>query len=359
MTSLEQTRHTLRLWSAGLLLLALVVADATAQRGPRRSGLRAMAQNDEVKAAYAPIVERANQSVVEVLRNGDPCVLGTVVAKGLVVTKASELDAGRGDSEGDEEEPEDEFSCQAGDREFPCKRVGFDRVTDLALLSVPDLDLPPVVWATKEPKVGAFLASPDGSRLPVGIGVLAAAPYTYTKAFLGVQFVRGAAASDPAELAVVLDDGAAKAAGLLAGDVVIGFDEEEIESQQELREQLALCKPGDEVRVTVQRDDAQLQFDVELGQNLPDPERPNPRQRRNPQRELWGPLSDVRTGFGEILQHDTVLEPLDCGGPVVDLDGRAVGINIARAGRVETLALPGKVVRAVVAKIRPTDKPKK
>ena len=355
MIGLEQPRHTLRLLSAGMLLLALLVADATSQRGPRRAPLRAMAQNDEVKAAYEQIVERANQSVVEILRNGDPCVLGTVVAKGLVVTKASELDSGRGASEeeGDEEpetELDDEYSCQVGDREYPCQRVGFDRVTDLALLSVPGLDLPPVVWATKEPKVGAFLASPDGSRLPVGIGVLAAAPYTYTKAFLGVQFVRGAP-SDPAELAVVLDDGAAKAAGLRAGDVVIGFDEEEVESQQELREQLALCKPGDEVRVTVQRDDAQLQFDLQLGSNIA--------RGSNPQETIWGPLSRVRTGFEQILQHDTVLEPEDCGGPVVDLDGRAVGVNIARAGRVETLALPGKVVRAVVAKIRPSDKPKK
>ena len=357
MTGLDQPRHTLRLVSAALLLLALLVADATGQRGQRRPRLRAMAQAAEVKEAYAQIVEQANRSVVEILVNGDPRVLGTVVAKGLVVTKASQLDRSDGDAdEGDDEtdpaEGDDEFACQIGDREYPCQQVGFDRVTDLALLAVPDLAAPPVVWAEKMPKVGAFLASPDGSRLPVGIGVLAAAPYVHTrpKAFLGVQFVRGAAA-DPAELAAVLDDGAAKAAGLRAGDVVIGFEDQEIDSQRALRAELAGCQPGDKVSVTVQREDAQLQFDVELGNNISGDS--------NPQVAIWGPLSRVRTGFEEILQHDTVLEPEDCGGPVVGLDGQVVGVNIARAGRVETLALPGKVVQAVVARIRPTDKPKK
>ena len=32
--------------------------------------------------------------------------------------------------------------------------------------------------------------------------------------------------------------------------------------------------------------------------------------------------------------------PADCGGPLVNLDGKVVGMNIARAGRTESYAIP-------------------
>src|SRR5262249_33204710 len=63
-------------------------------------------------------------------------------------------------------------------------------------------------------------------------------------------------------------------------------------------------------------------------------------------------LSDKRTGFPNILQHDTVLAPADCGGPLVDLDGKAVGINIARAGRVESFAIPSDTVLALLPDLK-------
>ncbi|MDA1221730.1 MAG: hypothetical protein O3B85_06885, partial [Planctomycetota bacterium] len=66
---------------------------------------------------------------------------------------------------------------------------------------------------------------------------------------------------------------------------------------------------------------------------------------------LWGPLSGIRAGFGLVLQHDTILRPESCGGPLLDVDGRAVGVNIARAGRIETLAIPASVVRRIAARL--------
>ena len=44
--------------------------------------------------------------------------------------------------------------------------------------------------------------------------------------------------------------------------------------------------------------------------------------------------------FPAVIQHDTVLRPADCGGPVVDLSGKVVGVNIAHAGRTETYCIP-------------------
>src|SRR6185295_17501933 len=61
------------------------------------------------------------------------------------------------------------------------------------------------------------------------------------------------------------------------------------------------------------------------------------------QNHMGGSLSLRRTGFPAVIQHDTVLSPEDCGGPVVDIDGAAVGLNIARAGRTESFALPADI----------------
>ena len=70
------------------------------------------------------------------------------------------------------------------------------------------------------------------------------------------------------------------------------------------------------------------------------------------QNRMGSALSNRRGGFPKILQHDTVLNPPDCGGPLVDLDGKAVGINIARAGRVESYTIPGEAITPLLADLQ-------
>ena len=60
--------------------------------------------------------------------------------------------------------------------------------------------------------------------------------------------------------------------------------------------------------------------------------------RRN--NRMAGERAGAPEGFDEVIEHDTVLPPWLCGGPLLNLDGEAVGINIARASRVATYALP-------------------
>ena len=67
---------------------------------------------------------------------------------------------------------------------------------------------------------------------------------------------------------------------------------------------------------------------------------------------IGGRLSTRRSGFPEVIQHDCPLQPNQCGGPLVNLDGDVVGINIARAGRVETYALPARVVLERLADLK-------
>ena len=51
-------------------------------------------------------------------------------------------------------------------------------------------------------------------------------------------------------------------------------------------------------------------------------------------------LSRKRDGFPSVLQTDMTIAPQECGLPVVDSDGRLIGVVLARAGRVKTFVIP-------------------
>jgi len=313
-------------------LAAVLATPLAAQR------ITNISQGDAVRKAYAPTVEAANASVVTVHVNGERRVLGTCVGRDLVVTKYSELKAGDSDSD-----KATELTCKQGKLTWPATLIGFDRPCDLALLRLEKAKLKQVEWQARPPKTGAFLATPDGDKLPLGVGMLAAPPYQHTRAraFLGIRFANGE--DEPAKLDQVVEHGAARAAGLLAGDTVVKFGDEDISESGALRASIGRRQPGDKVTIKVDRDGEILTFEAVLGTNNSPPS--------SGQEDVWGDLSAVRSGFQQVLQHDTILKPRDCGGPLVDLTGKVVGVNIARAGRVETLALPAATVQELVKKL--------
>ena len=318
------------------LAIAAVIATLTAPLTAQR--LSTMSQGDAVRKAYASTVLRANLSVLSVHADGDQRVLGTCVAPDLVVTKFSELSA-----KDRLAKKAASLTCKQGKETWNATLLGFDRPSDIALLRLKDAKLTPVEWQLAIPKTGAFLATPNGEKWPLGVGILGASPYQHTraKAFLGIGFANAEDAR--AELAEVVEHGAARAAGLLVGDVVVEFAGDKIERTSELRAGIGQCQPGDKVAIKVRRDGKELSFIATLGTNNSPP--------RSGQEDVWGDLSTVRSGFQQVLQHDTVLKPKDCGGPVVDLTGKVLGVNIARAGRVETLALPAATVQKLVKKL--------
>lgn len=295
---------------------------------------KSLSQGDAMRKPWTSIVARANPSVVRVLVGDEERALGTAVATDLVVTKYSELAV---------DDDNAKRTCRQGTDSWPYSIVGYDRPADLALLRIVGGRLEPIVWRDTTLGAGSFLASPGGDDEPFGIGVLSAAPYQHTQPhiLLGVWFKNWF--EGPAELQHAIENGSAHAAGLRDGDVVVQFGPERIDNGQQLLGLLSQRRLGDKVDVSVKRDDAELTFEVTLGSNF--------EFMRSPQEVVWGPLSEVRRGFATILQHDTVLKPEHCGGPLIDLSGRAIGLNIARAGRVETLALPAGEVQRLVTRL--------
>jgi serine protease Do len=63
--------------------------------------------------------------------------------------------------------------------------------------------------------------------------------------------------------------------------------------------------------------------------------------------QMGSTLSVRADGFDEVLTHDTVLQAWQCGGPLVNLKGHAIGLNIARAGRTASYALPARRVQEI------------
>ena len=107
-------------------------------------------------------------------------------------------------------------------------------------------------------------------------------------------------------------------------------------------------KPKEEIKILLRRGDDEKDLKAVLGsrgQAVPQFRGPDPSA------QFGGPLSKNRKDFPNALQHDLTLRPNECGGPLIDLDGKLVGVNIARGGRVKSYAIPAVDLRAVIARL--------
>jgi serine protease Do len=285
--------------------------------------------------AFIPVASNAATSVATVLADGEPVALATVVdAGGLLLTKASQL--GDGD-----------IVCHLADgRRFQAVLLGADDEQDLALLKIGADDLTPVTWRDgAPPSPGHWVITPDPSGMPAAAGVVSASPRTWPQrrrdkphGFLGVQLEQ--AASNRVRIVRILPGLSAEKAGIEAGDMIERIDGDAMQSLEQVRGRLGGSPPETTVVMDLIRADTPVSIEATLG------------ARKSHAHELhWGggPFSERRFGFSDVLSHDTVLLPTQCGGPLLDLEGRAVGINIARALRVASYALPAQGARERLA----------
>jgi serine protease Do len=292
-------------------------------------------RNKALLAAFSEVVKEPGRSTVQVYCNGYRAVLGAIVREdGYIVTKASELKG--------------KVQCELRDRagKFDATIVGTDTPTDVALLKVNATGLPAVAWLEgPAPAVGSWLATPGLESKPVAIGVLSVGPRKLNlQPALGVSLDES---DDVARIDQVMPAMPAERAGIQAGDIVRRVDGKEVKRRTELQEAIRAHQVGDRIELVIERAGAELTITAMLGSYSQFQDG----KRAEIQNTLGGKLSDRRLGFPLVIQHDSVLKPADCGGPIVDLDGKAIGINIARAGRIESYALPSAIVRETVARL--------
>ena len=285
-----------------------------------------------IKAAFHEAVGQVNQSTVSLIAGGSQVALGTIIdARGYVATKASELP--------------DQVICQLSDgRQVASKLVAVQTDYDLALLKVNASQLTAVRWGdSSQLNAGSWLATSSLTEEPIAIGIVSAPARALPKP----QAVLGVALEQFGELPRVhrvIDGSAAANAGLQIGDVITSVNGQAMDRPQAVSATIRGLLPGDRISLVIQRRGRSLSIPAVLG----DANRIGNLEQVELMESLGGPLSERRTGFPYVLEHDTVLRPKDCGGPLVDLDGNAVGINIARVSRVSSYALPASAIKPIL-----------
>lgn len=288
----------------------------------------------QVRSAFRDVVKDVVAATVSIHCDGKQSALGGVISPdGWIVTKATPL-CGK-------------LTVQLADgRKLPATTVAKSNQHDLALLKIDATDLPALDLnaANGSPKVGSWLASTGHSKDPVAVGVVSVPPRVIPAqaGVLGVQIDEV-----EARIVQVFPNTAAEEAGVEPDDLIVQVNGKKVASRAKLKEVIASFNPGDEVELVIDRSGKEVKAHATLTGEFPG----LPMGRSEFQNNLGGKLSIRRFGFPLAFQHDTVLRPADCGGPVVDLDGHVVGFNIARAGRTESYALPADAVQGVLKEL--------
>jgi len=311
------------------VLLAAFAAPASAQ----------LSRDSKLLAPFKPIVAKAGESTVRVKCNDKDAILGTVVdGDGYILTKLSELKG--------------TVSVRLSDgSEYEASRVAEHKDTDLALLKVDVKGLKPVKFAdTKAVPRGFWVAASGPTSDPVSVGIVSVMTRKLTgrdanPGYLGI-FPEDAKDGDGkgigARITRLTPDGVAQKTGLKVDDVIFEINGKAVTTQTSLREVLRTFKGGSAIELKVKRGGEDKAFKLTL-------DGPPKEPRGDMQNSMGTTLSARRIDFPLVLQTDMVVDAKDCGGPVVDLEGNVLGINIARAGRVETWVLPGEVIRPLLA----------
>jgi serine protease Do len=291
----------------------------------------------------------SHRSTVEVLGGGKVVALGLIVDEaGWVLTKRTQLTGPGGPRR---------LVCRLADgTELDAHVKAESREHDLTLLKVPATDLPAVRWGKSDKlRIGQLVASLGSGPRPLHYGVVGAldvknpgikgslplngepAPKELRGIFL-TEFVP----RQPLRLEIE------EARGLLkAGDLITHLDDfatpslEEFVRIRDQRVQSPNSLPGEWVKLTVQRDGTVRQV------FLPLVEGPVPLP------AVWTQArwNVRRNGFPNVFCHDGGIAYDRCGGPVVDRLGQVIGINIARADPMRTLAIPSDMVRKIVTEL--------
>ncbi|GAA5127831.1 PDZ domain-containing protein [Luteolibacter yonseiensis] len=293
-----------------------------------------------VVAAFEPQRKVLQTSSAVILDGRKEIAYGVVIsAEGHILTKASEvLDVAAPAVTVDQT------------KYGSAKILMVDPTWDVALLKVEATGLVPVVYArTSEVGQGTWVVA-NGATTRTGRRLMAGIVSAKTReipasggAALGVVLKEK---TKLLEIDSVNEKSGAKEAGLQSGDVILSIEGRPMKKIEDMAEVLKDRKAGTTVKLTYRRQEAEATVDVRLAAKgelfAEEPDRND---------QMSGEFSPRRSGFPRILQHDILGSRAIQGGPLLDLDGRCVGMNIARANRAESFAIPVEDLKEIAARL--------
>lgn len=314
--------------AAKLLDESFAVPTADEFRGLGSGDTRAPSDSRDSEAlldSFRPIAERVGASMAILESDGGALASALAVGPGgTLVTKASEVGFDRALT-----------AIHSGTR-VPATRIGYDPDADLLLLRAEGLPVTPVDRSTTtEPPVGSLLLNVggDGNVFSIGAVSLEAARLDEIdgRPFLGISW-RGTRRED-ARIGAIVPGTPAARAGLRRGDRIVSIDGHEVTRERPPTSFIAEHRAGDAIRLEVDRDGAHRSYLVTL-------DRRQPSVRSRDVGNTRTLVSNVLPHRARVWQQDGVVAPEQCGSAVVDLEGRFVGLNVARSDRTSTLVMP-------------------
>ena len=302
---------------------------------PERSFRRGAKRTSSIGVEH--LSDALREGVLKIADQRTTISLGTLVDDNLVLTKASSLPT-----------RQQLRAIDYLDREYELKLVYQDPAFDLAVLELGPNDLTPLQFQSDQtPELGEVLLCVKApGQAVVSARSAAGTPDSGDpeSPFLGVGIGPPAEDGRGVTISGTLAGGAARAAGLRAGDLIVRLNEMEVGPA--LRDALQRFRVGDRVRVAIERGGVEMTVGVQL--------------RRRPESADGLPTpfgndiveaNERRTGFGPAIRHDALLGPRDVGAPLVDLEGRVIGLQIAHADRSTNWALPAATLRLVLEEV--------
>lgn len=282
--------------------------------------------------AFRDSVGNSWKSTVQILNGNRQVALGAIVhSGGWIVSKSSEVP--------------DQCDVKLFDGTKAIGSTVLRKVDlDLAILKIEREGLQPVVLNPKvDVPLGGWLVSTNIRSTPLNVGVLSVTKRNVPseRPVLGLRLGEAPAGETGALIESVVAGGGADRAGIQAGDIIKEVDGVELPNRARVLDHLKSITAGQFANLTCDREGRKMAFRaqmMDLTSSLFD----------STEMEVNGEISSRATGFKNVMQHDTVLLPHQCGGPIVDIDGNFVGLNIARAGRVVSLAYNVKDLQPVV-----------
>lgn len=180
--------------------------------------------------------------------------------------------------------------------------------------------------------LGKFLVSPqpDAEAIWSVVGTTRFnLPMKYRAGYSGA----GAAMKDgKVVLYLVQPNTGGSMAKLKAGDQVLSINGIPIDSPDSYITEMRKSRP-DEV-VTLVRFNAGITDTVKIKMGRFPPETSH-----HPAETFTGGKSEIRDGFNGVFVHDAKITPAECGGPVFDIQGRFMGMNMARYSRTSCIVM--------------------